>query len=165
VSLSGMVRMATELAADTVRPKIETAVKETARDVARRAVFIVFGLILLVCVVVFAELAFYLWLRTQMPAPYAALVVAGTALVLMLFAFLIAFSGGGKSKAARPPARRPGAVAAEAETAARAKAAADPAGKLAADAEALGKMLGKNASGTQLVLGAFVIGMLLGRDK
>jgi cytochrome c biogenesis protein CcdA len=160
-----MVRVVTELAVESVRPKIETAVKETARDVARRAVFVVFGLILLACVVVFAELALYLWLRTQMAPPYAALVVAGVALLLMLFAFLIAFAGGGKSKPGRATDTDPTTLQAEASATARVRFDAEELANLAGSAEELGKMLGKNASGTQLVLGAFLVGMLLGRDK
>jgi predicted phage tail protein len=173
VQIAGMVRMATQTAVDAVRPVIEETVRDAARDAARRTVFLVFGLILLATVIVFADLAFYLWLRTQMAAHFAALVVAGVSLVLMGVAMLITFSGG--STSSRQP--RPSSVRATiADTAAASERSAgsrdtagatggDPMANLAADAEALGKMLGQNANGYQLVLGAFLVGMLLGRDK
>jgi small-conductance mechanosensitive channel len=175
--------MVTQMAADAARPVIEETIRDAARDAARRAVFLIFALILFACVMIFAELSFYLWLRTEMAAHFAALIVAGTALVLMAIALLITFSGGAKSSARVQP--QPAAVrASAAETAtaseppangtgtagdtggdAGGRATGDPMANLAADAEALGKMLGKDASGYQLVLGAFLVGMLLGRDK
>ena len=180
MQIAGMVRMATQTAVDAVRPVIEETVRDAARDAARRSVFLVFALILLATVIVFADMAFYLWLRTQMAGHFAALIVAGVSLVLMGIALLITFSGGSKSSAgARPQAAHVRASAAETAAAsalpgdassvgassAKAGTSGDPMANLAADAEALGKMLGKDASGYQLVLGAFLVGMLLGRDK
>ncbi len=157
MQIAGMARMAMQAAVDAVRPVIEETVRDAARDAARRTVLLVFGLILLATVIVFADLAFYLWLRTQMAAHFAALVVAGVSLVLMAIALLITFSGGPRStSSARPQTASVRASAAEMAAASAAPAGGktagtgtegDPMADLAADAEALGKMPGPNANG------------------
>jgi len=157
--LTGLVRMATASAADAAKPVIQDAI--------RRAVLLAIALFLLLGVVAFAELAFYFWLRTQMQPYLAALIVAGVTLIICLLILIIALSGRsssrGKSDSAQPAsaARK---VDAPDDDEVR-EALSDPVGKLAADAEALGMMFGRDAKGYQLVLGAFVVGMMLGRGK
>jgi hypothetical protein len=157
--LSGLVRMATASAADAAKPVI--------RDAIRRAVLLAIALFLLVGVVAFAELAFFFWLRTHM-APYlAALIVAGVTLIISLLILIIALSGGSSSRSDSGRARSASAAReTDAREADEVRAAlSDPVGKLAADAEALGMMFARDAKGYQLVLGAFVVGMMLGRGK
>ena len=155
--IASLVRMATstavDMAADAARPVV--------RDAVRRAVFLGIALILFAGVIVFAELAFYLWLRTQ-TAPYiAALIVAGVTLILTLIALLIAVSGG--SHGHGRPARTSDHGRAAAGSSSR--NANDDIARLAAEAEAVGAIFGKDAKGYELVLGAFVVGMMMGRGN
>jgi hypothetical protein len=145
-----------EAATDAARPVI--------RDAVRRAVFLGIALVLLAGVIVFAELAFYLWLRTQTAPYYAALIVAGVTLVLTLIALLIAVSGGG-SNARKAPERPERPVSASFAADAGSSAAKDEIARLVADAEAVGALFGKDAKGYELVLGAFIVGMMMGREK
>ncbi|MEJ8572653.1 phage holin family protein [Microbaculum marinum] len=162
MSINSMVRAVAETAVDAVRPAIEETVRDAARNAARRTIFFVAALILLAIVLVFAEFALFLWLRTHMAPYFAALIVAGVALALMAIALLVALASGGRPKPEMPVEPDHSALEAQAEASARFRMNGEPWTTLARDAESLGKSFGKEASGSQLVLGAFVVGMLLG---
>ena len=158
MAIAGIVRLVTEAAADTVRPMV----RETIRDAVRRAVLLAIALVLLAGVLIFAELAFYLWLRTQTTPYLAALIVAGVTMILALIFLLLALAGGSGGHKGEPAATPRPVSAATGE--ARGETT-DPVARLAAEAEALGAMIGKDAKGYQLVLGALVVGLLLGRNR
>ncbi len=172
MAIAGIVRLVTEAAADTVRPMV----RDTIQDAVRRTILLVVAMILFAGVLIFAELAFYLWLRTQTTPYFAALIVAGVTLVLALVFLLLALreasggaSGGRRSmpaadlRASDPGASDPGTG--DLGGGSSGAGTADPIVRLAEDAEALGRMIGKDAKGYQLVLGALVIGVLMGRGK
>lgn len=150
-----MLRTLTSAASDSLRAMLRDAAREAVREMALFAA----GLMLLATAAVFGEIALYLWLRTQMTGYLAALVVAGVALVL---ATLIGLFAAGSARGRRT-ART--AAAQAAHSADETPPARDPVAHLAAEAETLGKLLGGDARGYQLVLGAFVTGLMLGRDR
>jgi hypothetical protein len=150
-----VLKILASVASDSLRGVLRDAAREAARDTA----LFTTALILFASAAVFGEIALYLWLRTQTSGYLAALVVAGVALALALAVGLIANADIGRSKRRRTePQRATGEAGAASD-------AGDPIARLAADAESLGKMLGRDAKGYQLVLGAFLIGMMLSRDR
>jgi len=138
----------------TVAHKAEAA----ARDAARRIFLVLLAALLMTVVFVFVELALFLWLRTQMPAYLAALVVALVALVCAFVALLAASRGG--SGAGAPPRNTDASGSSDG-----ADQASETLQRLVEDAEAVGKTFAKDAGPTQLVLSAFLVGMLLGRGR
>jgi cytochrome c biogenesis protein CcdA len=133
------------------------SVRQAIQDAVRKGVLIAVALILLTIAVVFCELALFLWLRTLIKPYYAALAVAGVTLVIVLILLLVAFAGRSRTPRKQPASRL--------QAAADAPPAGDPLARLATDAEALGMAFARDVKGYQLALGAFVVGMLLGRGR
>lgn len=142
----------------TVAHKAEAA----ARDAARRIFLVLLAALLMTVVFVFVELALFLWLRTQMPSYLAALVVALVALVCAFIALLAASRGGSASSSSMgaPPRNTDASGSGDG-----ADQASETLQRLVEDAEAVGKTFAKDAGPTQLVLSAFLVGMLLGRGR
>lgn len=146
--------------AGAISATVSQRVEAVARDAARRIFLVLIAALLMTVVFVFVELALFLWLRTQMPAYLAALVVALVALVLA-FAALLAASRGGSRPASTGSATGTTGSRSDAGAAQPSEALE----RLVADAEAVGKTVARDAGPTQLVLSAFLIGILLGRGR
>lgn len=136
----GLLQSAARMAGDHAR--------QVARNAAKRAAFLVVGLVFVSLALAFGGVALFLWFATMMPPALAGLAVAGVALVLALIALLVA----GRSSSPPPPRLELSGLSAEDE-------------KRIAEAEALGKLIGRDLGGVPLVLTALVIGIIVGRSK